>query len=128
MSESRKHNYRLIAIFISTMAAGIPLWTSARRQLDLLELDFLLIWIGLGFLASIITRLIAGLKARDLIGCFAIGYVLSVVIHFVSSILTSGYVQARFEISLLVAILAGVLSGALGTLLWSGFGKRPKKG
>lgn len=120
MLESTRHNYRLVTIFISTFAAGIPLWTSSNRQTDFTEPGFLIMWVAIGLFASLIVRFIVNLKIRDMVSCFAIGYVIAVVIHFVSSILLSSYVHARFEISLLMAMLAGVTSGGLGSLLWKG--------
>lgn len=120
MLESTRHNYRLITIFISTFGAGLPLWTSSTRHTDFTEPVFLLIWVAIGIFASLVVRFIVNLKMRDMVGCFAIGYVIAVVIHFVSSILLSSYVHARFEISLLMAMLAGIVSGGLGSLLWMG--------
>lgn len=127
MHETTRHNYRLITILISALGAGLPLWTTSRRQIDFMDTEFLLIWIGIGVLASLVVRFVVNLKMRDMIGCFAIGYVIAVVIHFVSSILLNSYIQARFELSLLVAILAGVASGWIGSLLWTGLKKVPGK-
>ena len=120
MLESTRHNYRLITIFISTFGAGLPLWTSNTRQTDFTDPEFFLLWVTIGIFASLIVRFVVNLKMRDMVSCFAIGYVIAVVIHFVSSILLSSYVHARFEISLLMAILAGVTSGGLGSLFWMG--------
>ena len=127
MHESTRHNYRLITIFISTLAAGIPLWTTSSKQIDFSEIDFLLLWVGIGILASFIARFVANLKMRDMVGCFAIGYVIATVVHFVSSILLNSYVQAQFELSLLVALLAGIVSGSLGSLLWMGIKRSGSK-
>lgn len=127
MLETTRHNYRLITILISTIGAGIPLWTTSRRQIDFTDTEFLLLWIGIGLLASLIVRFVVNLKMRDMVGCFAIGYVIAVVLHFVSSILVNNYVQARFELSLLFAILVGALSGWLGSLLWMGLKKSGSK-
>lgn len=127
MLESTRHNYRLITILISTIGAGIPLWATSRRQIDYTDTEFLLVWIGIGLLASLIVRFVVNLKMRDMAGCFAIGYVIAVVLHFVSSILVNNYVQARFELSLLFAIIVGALSGWLGSLLWVGLKKSGSK-
>lgn len=123
MLETTRHNYRLITILISTLGAGIPLWTTNRRQIDFADTEFLLTWVGIGLLASLVVRFVVNLKMRDMIGCFSIGYVIAVVLHFVSSILVDNYVQARFELSLLLAILVGALSGWLGSLMWMGLRK-----
>ncbi len=120
MLEATRHNYRLITIFISTLAAGLPLWTSSSRQVDFTEITFLLIWLLLGVIASITTQFVVNLKLRDMIGCFAIGYVTAVVIHFVSSILLTSYIQSRFELSLFMALVIGITSAWLGSLLWKG--------
>lgn len=127
MLETTRHNYRLITILISTIGAGIPLWTSTRRQIDFTDTEFLLIWIGIGIFASLVVRFIVNLKMRDMVGCFAIGYVIAVVLHFVSSILINSYVQAQFELSLLISLLAGITSGWVGSLLWTGIKKSGKK-
>lgn len=127
MLESTRHNYRLITILISSIGAGIPLWTSKTRQIDFTETEFFIIWIAIGIFASLIVRFIVNLNIRDMVGCFAIGYVIAVVIHFVSSILISSYVQSRFELSLFIALLAGITSGGLGSLLWVGIKKSGSK-
>lgn len=120
MLEATRHNYRLITILISTIAAGLPLWTSSARQIDFTEISFLLIWVLLGVIASFITQFVVNLKMRDMIGCFAIGYVTAVVVHFVSTILLTSYIQSRFELSLFMALVVGILSAWLGSLLWKG--------
>jgi hypothetical protein len=128
MLEATRHNYRLITIFISMIAAGLPLWTSDMRQLDFDNINFLGLWILIGIAASFIVQFVVNLKPRDVIGSFAIGYVSAVVLHFVGTIMVSSYVQARFEISLLLALLAGISSGWIGSLLWSSVKrKRPAK-
>lgn len=127
MLETTRHNYRLITILISTICAGIPLWTTNRRQIDFTDTEFLLIWIGIGLLGSLVVRFVVNLKMRDMVGCFTIGYVIAVVLHFVSSILVNNYVQSRFELSLLMAIIAGISSGWLGSLLWTGLKKSGSK-
>lgn len=127
MLETTRHNYRLITILISTIGAGMPLWTTNRRNVDFFDTEFLLIWIGIGILASLVARFVVNLKMRDMVGCFAIGYVIAVVIHFVSSVLINNYIQARFELSLLLALLAGIASGWLGSLLWLGIKKSGAK-
>tara|TARA_R100001143_G_C3361215_1_gene136174 strand:+ start:24958 stop:25344 length:387 start_codon:yes stop_codon:yes gene_type:complete len=120
MLEATRHNYRLITILVSTIAAGLPLWTSSARQIDFTDISFLLIWLLLGLIASIITQFVVNLKLRDMIGCFAIGYVTAVVIHFVSTILLTSYIQSRFELSLFMAIVTGIVAAWLGSLLWKG--------
>lgn len=127
MLETTRHNYRLVTILISTMGAGIPLWASSTRQTEFTDPGFLILWIGIGIFGSLIVRFIVNLKMRDMVGCFAIGYVIAVVIHFVSSILLSSYIQARFELSLLMALVAGITSGWLGSLLWMGIKKSGSK-
>lgn len=127
MLEATRHNYRLITILISTIAAGLPLWTSSARQIDFTEISFLLIWLLLGIIASFITQFVVNLKMRDMIGCFAIGYVTAMVIHFVSTILLTSYIQSRFEFSLFMALVIGILSAWLGSLLWKGVKVNKKK-
>ncbi|MEX0945092.1 MAG: hypothetical protein WDZ38_05405 [Balneolaceae bacterium] len=127
MLETTRHNYRLIAIFISTIAAGLPLWTSSVRQIDFTEISFLLLWGGLGIVASFVAQFVVNLKSRDMIGCFAIGYVIAIVIHFVTSILINNFIQSRFELSLLMAIVTGSLAAWIGSMLWKGVKITKKK-
>lgn len=129
MLETTRHNYRLIAIFISTIAAGLPLWTSDVRQISFSDLSFLIIWVVLGVIASFIAKFVVNLKMRDLIGCFTIGYVIAIVIHFVATVLMTSYIQTRFELSLLIAILTGAVSAWIGSMLWRGVrvSRTPKK-
>lgn len=127
MLESTRHNYRLIAILISTIAAGLPLWTSSARQIDFTEISFLIIWLLLGIIASFVTQFVVNLKMRDMIGCFAIGYVTAVVLHFVSTILLTSYIQSRFEFSLFMALGIGIGSAWIGSLLWKGVKTNKKK-
>lgn len=128
MLETTRHNYRLITIFISMIAAGLPLWTSDIRQLDFNNLEFLVLWILIGIAASFVVQFVVNLKPRDIIGSFAIGYVSAVVLHFVGTILISSFVQTSFEITLLLALLTGIASGWIGSMLWSGVKrKKPKK-
>lgn len=126
MLETTRHNYKLISIFTSTLAAGLPLWTSSVRQIDFTDLTFILTWLLIGISVSFVTQFIVNLKMRDIIGSFAIGYVSAVVIHFVGTLLMSNYIQSRFEIILIIALLTGIVSGWGGALLWAGV-KRKKR-
>ena len=120
MLETTRHNYRLIAIFISTIAAGLPLWTRDARQIDFADISFLVTWVIIGVVASFVVKFVVNLKIRDLIGCFSIGYVIAIVIHFVATVLMTSYIQTRFELTLLTAILAGAVSAWIGSMLWRG--------
>lgn len=126
MLETTRHNYKLISIFTSTLAAGLPLWTSSVRQIDFTDLTFILTWLLIGVSVSFVTQFIVNLKMRDIIGSFAIGYVSAVVIHFVGTLLVTNYIQSRFEIILIIALLTGIASGWVGALLWTGV-KRKKR-
>lgn len=127
MIESKRHNYRLIAIAIATMAAGLMVWTQNARQIDFTDLSFLLLWLLMGTVASFVSQFIVNLRMADMIGSFSIGYVIAIVIHFISGVLLSNYVQARFELFLLIALLTGSASGWLGALLWSMLRKSGRK-
>lgn len=127
MLETTRHNYKLISIFTSTLAAGLPLWTGNGREIDFTEVNFLVTWILIGIAVSFVTQFVVNLKMRDMVGCFAIGYVSAVVIHFVGTILLTNYIQSRFEITLLIALASGVFSGWFGSLLWAGVKRKKKK-
>lgn len=127
MIESKRHNYRLIAIAISTLAAGLMVWTQNSRQIDFTDLSFLLLWLFMGAVASFVCQFIVNLRMSDIVGSFAIGYVIAIVIHFISGVLVSNYVQTRFELFLLIALLTGSAAGWLGALLWSLLRKSGRK-
>jgi uncharacterized membrane protein YccC len=63
----------------------------------------------------------------DIVGSFSIGYVIAIVIHFVSGVFGSNYVQTRFELFLLIALITGSASGWLGALIWSLLRKSGRK-
>lgn len=127
MIESRRHNYRLIAITIATIAAGLLIWTQNIRQINFLDPVFLFSWVFVGVIAAFVSRFVVNLKASDMIGSFAIGYVIAVVLHFVFGVMMTNYVQSHFEVSLLVALLCGTTAGWLGSVLWIGVKKSGKK-
>lgn len=127
MLETTKHNYKVISIFTSTLAAGIPIWTSSARQIDLTDISFLTTWLLFGVFVSFVTQFIVNLNIRDFIGSFAIGYVTAVVIHFVGTLLLTNYIQSRFELTLVIALGSGIFTGAAGSLLWKGIKRKGKK-
>jgi hypothetical protein len=127
MIESKRHNYRLIAIAISTLAAGLMVWTQNSRQIDFTDPSFLILWLLVGTIASFFCQLIVNLRMSDITGSFAIGYVIAIVIHFISGVLVSNYVQTRFEFFLLIALITGSAAGWLGAFLWSLLRKSGRK-
>ncbi len=127
MLETTRHNYRLISILISTIAAGLPLWTSESRQIDFTDFTFLTIWLIIGVAASFVAQFVVNLKPRDMIGSFAIGYVTAVVLHFIGTILLTSYIQTRFELSLFVALITGILAASIGSLIWKGIKSQKRK-
>ncbi len=126
MLETTRQNYKLIAIFVSTIAAGIPLWTQTTTAVDFTEPWFLAGWISLGVAASFFTLFIINLKMRDMIGSFTIGYVLAVIIYFVSRILISNMIHSQFLLSLSLAIGIGIFSGWIGSFTWSRMKRKGK--
>jgi len=72
MQESTRQNYKLISIFIATLAAGLPLWTQTAGQIDFTDTVFLAWWLAIGTFASFFTLFVANLKTRDMIGTFII--------------------------------------------------------
>jgi hypothetical protein len=81
----------------------------------------------MGTVASFVCQFIVNLRMPDIVGSFAMGYVIAIVIHFVSGVLESNYVQTRFELFLLIALVTGSASGWLGALLWSLLRKSGRK-
>lgn len=119
MLESTRQNYKLIAIFISTVAAGIPLWTQTGSAVDFTQLSFLISWGGIGIAASFITLFVVNLKMRDMISSFIIGYIIAVIIYFVSRILIANMIHGQFITSLILAICFGIITGWFGPFVWT---------
>ena len=126
MQESTRQNYKLISIFIATLAAGLPLWTQTAGQIDFTDTVFLAWWLAIGTFASFFTLFVANLKTRDMIGTFIIGYLTAVIIYFVSRILIANQIHSQFILSLTIAISFGILSGWIGSLAWKGVKKKKK--
>jgi len=126
MQETTRQNYKLISIFIATLAAGIPLWTQTTVRIDFTDTVFLAGWLAIGSVASFFTLFVANLKMRDMIGTFIIGYLTAVIIYFVSRILIANQIHSQFILSLTIAIGFGILSGWIGSLAWRGVKKRKK--
>ncbi|MEX2585192.1 MAG: hypothetical protein WD315_02285 [Balneolaceae bacterium] len=118
MIETTRQNYKTIAVLISTLGGGLPLWTRAPRQVDFTDISFLSVWLLIGIGTSVVSLLFINLKMRDMVGSFTIGYVVAVVTMFVSSILISNYVHGQLTLALPVAMGIGALSGAAGSLTW----------
>lgn len=127
MLDTTRQNYKLIAIFISTLAAGIPLWTQTGRAVDFTEISFLFSWGILGLIASIVTLFVVNLKSKDMISSFIIGYMLAVIIYFVSRILISNMIHSQFLLSLTLAIVFGIVTGWFGTFTWGRMKKKRSK-
>lgn len=126
MQEATRQNYKLIAIFIATLAAGLPLWTQTTTQINFTDTLFLVRWLAFGIGASFFTLFVANLKMRDMIGTFTIGYLIAVIIYFVSRILIANQIHSQFILSLAFAIGFGIISGWIGSLAWRGV-KRKKR-
>ncbi|MCC5912968.1 MAG: hypothetical protein JJU46_01225 [Balneolaceae bacterium] len=127
MLETTRQNYKLIAITIATIAAGLPLWTQTTGQVDFTSTGFLVQWFLIGLAGSFVTRFVTNLQPRDMIGGFIIGYIIAVVIYFVSRILIANVIHSQFILSLAVAIGFGIATGGIGSLVWSSFGKSAGK-
>jgi len=119
MIDSTRQNYKLIAILISTIAAGIPLWTHSGRAIDFTDTTFIISWILLGIAASFVALFVVNLKMKDMISSFIIGYMVAVIVYFVSRILISSMIHSQFVLSLALAIGIGGLTGWIGSLFWS---------
>jgi len=116
--ETTKQNYKTIAVVISTIGAGLPIWTRPPRQVDFTDPQLLGIWLLTGIAASFICLFFINLKVRDMAGAFTIGYVVAVVTMFVSGILTSNYVHSQLTVALPIAMAIGIVAGASGPLIW----------
>lgn len=116
--EATRQHYKQIAILISLIAAGIPIWTRPVRQIDFTDPGFLVIWLLIGTAAAILCLLFVNLKTKDLASAFVIGYVTAVVGMFVSGILISNHVHSQLTPALLIAMIIGGLSGSIGPLFW----------
>lgn len=124
MIESTRQRYKLIAILIATLGAGLPLWTRPVRQIDFTDPSFLAAWTGIGISAAFVSLFFINLKTLDLVASFTIGYVVAVVGMFVGGILILNHVHAQLTLALLISMGAGVVSGLAGSLIWSWIKKR----
>lgn len=118
MLETTRQNYKYIAIIVSTMAAGIPLWTYSQGTINFSDPYFIFRLYLIGFAASFFTLFIANLKMRDMISSFITGYVIAVILYFVSRILISNMIHTQFLLSLVVAIALGIATGFSGSVIW----------
>lgn len=118
MSTPVRKNYQLTASAIAFVAAGIPISTASAWQINFFDPSFLILWVGLGLLASFGTNLIFTLKPSEMAGSFAVGYTLAVIIRFVADILINNYTRSNLSMILLVTIATGLVAGWLGSMLW----------
>ena len=118
MLETTRQNYKYIALTIATLSAGIPLWTYSGTAIDFTDVQFLIIWAVIGITGSFFALFIINLNMRDMVSSFISGYVIAVIIYFVSRILVSSLVHTQFILSLLMAIAVGFISGFSGSMIW----------
>ncbi|PWN07778.1 hypothetical protein [Rhodohalobacter mucosus] len=118
MLETTRQNYKYIGLAIATIAAGIPLWTYSGSAIDFTSYSFLAIWAAIGIAASFFSLFVINLNMRDMASSFVSGYVIAVILYFVSRILVSSMVHTQFILSLLMAIGVGLISGFSGSLIW----------
>lgn len=118
MIETSRQNYKMIAILIATIAAGLPIWTQSLRQIDFTDPNFLMIWIAIGIVGAFTTLLFVNLKTWDMVTSFIIGYMIAVILHFIAGILILNFIHAQLAISLLISMGAGIISGITGSYIW----------
>ncbi len=118
MIEASRQNYKMIAILIATIAAGLPIWTQSLRQIDFTDPNFLMIWIAIGIVGAFTTLLFVNLKTWDMVTSFIIGYMIAVILHFIAGILILNFIHAQLAISLLISMGAGIISGITGSYIW----------
>lgn len=126
MLSSTKNNYKLVTIFASAIAAGLPLWTQNARRIDFLDPGFIILWILFGVLMSFFTLFFISLKKKEMISSFIVGYMLAVIIYFVGTILITNVIHGQFLIALSLAIVAGLISGWSGSMIWVFIKKRKR--
>ncbi len=125
--ESNRQNYKMIAMLIATIAAGLPIWTRSLRQIDYTDPNFLILWLSIGIIASFTTLFFVNLKTWDMVSSFTIGYIIAVVLHFVGGILVVNYIHAQFAVALLISMGIGVASGLFGAYAWKGIKWKSQK-
>ncbi|MEX2573590.1 MAG: hypothetical protein WD317_04805 [Balneolaceae bacterium] len=119
MIETTRQNYKTIAILISTLGAGLPVWTRTVRQIDFTDPSFLGLWLFTGILISFISLFFINLSMRDMITSFTVGYVLSVVGLFTGGILISNHVHGQLILALPLSMGIGIISGFTGSVIWT---------
>lgn len=123
----KKKNHKFISIVVATIAAGIPITTVSAHQLDLTDPSFLLIWCIMGVIGSFGTYLYFSLQKSDIIGTFIVGYVLAVILRFVTDIVVNSISHSNLSLSLFIAMGAGAFAGWAGSSLWTLLKKSRKK-
>lgn len=118
MIETNRQNYKMIAILIATIAAGLPIWTQSLRQIDFTDPNFLMIWLAIGIAGAFTTLLFVNLKTWDMVTSFIIGYMIAVIVHFIAGILILNFIHAQLAISLLISMGVGIISGISGSYIW----------
>jgi len=118
--ESSRQNYKMIAILIATIAAGLPIWTRSLRQIDFTDPNFLILWVSIGVIASFTTLFFVNLKTWDMVSSFTIGYIIAVVLHFVGGVLIVNYIHTQFALALLISMGTGIVAGMIGSYIWIG--------
>lgn len=114
----RRNSQKFISLVVATIAAGIPISTASAHQLNFADPLFLGQWILLGVIGSFATFLYFSIKLRDIIGTFTLGYMLAVILRFVSDILINNVTHSNLSISLMISMAVGAFSGWLGSTLW----------
>jgi hypothetical protein len=116
--ETSRQNYKIIAILIATIAAGLPIWTQSLRQIDFTDPNFLMIWLAVGIFGAFTTLLFVNLKTWDMVTSFIVGYMIAVILHFIAGILILNFIHAQLAISLLIAMGVGIICGISGSYIW----------
>lgn len=130
MIAADRQKYKMIALLMATLGAGLPMWTRPLSEIDFTNLSFLGLWLLIGIAVSFISLFFISINRRDMISSFTIGYVLAVVLHFVGGVIVSNYIHSQLSLALLIAMGIGIISGYTGSVIWAWIrlkGRKKKK-
>lgn len=122
-----KKNRKFVSIVVATIAAGIPISTAAPHQLNFTDPLFLITWFALGTVASFGTYLYFNIALRDIIGTFIVGYMLAVILRFVTDIVVSNIQHSNLTSALFLAMGVGAAAGWAGAGMWTLLRKSKRK-
>lgn len=127
MIETSRQNYKIIAVIIATLGAGLPIWTQSVRDVNFTDLNFLGLWLLIGIISAFVTLFFVNLNLGDMIASFTTGFLIAVVGLFIGGIIINNHIHSQLAISLPLAMITGVISGFSGSTIWKLIKKKKRE-